>query len=215
MAKFSCVVVPIPPTLGCSTNVAFACVAERANESADKCTEARCTASCPLTRAVWMTPYPTSTFRPREPRRYRIRLRGRTLTVSHSLPPPFFCCGVDLGAALLGIMDDLERYVADDGDEAGVGAVRECRAALEKLVGRMDSLEAGFDKIAERSCMLCSSLCFRFGLMLSLYSAFELAAVVVEEEMCVLAIPPLFFFVRFAQLVGSDGSGRASFPRAR
>ena len=51
--------------------------------------------------------------------------------------------------ALLRVFDDLDQYGSQD--PLALGAVRECRTALDKLVGKMDSLESGFDKIAERS----------------------------------------------------------------
>jgi autophagy-related protein 11 len=33
-------------------------------------------------------------------------------------------------------------------------SVQEARVAVEKLIAKMDNLEAGFDRIAERSCEL-------------------------------------------------------------
>ncbi|KAG5646740.1 hypothetical protein DXG03_002422 [Asterophora parasitica] len=41
-------------------------------------------------------------------------------------------------------------------DAAASRAVRECRAALDKLVAKMDGLESGFDRIAERSLLSAS-----------------------------------------------------------
>ncbi|KAJ6586410.1 putative peripheral membrane protein [Mycena vulgaris] len=57
--------------------------------------------------------------------------------------------------ALLRVLDDLET-TADD--PVARAAVRECRAALERLVAKMDGLEAGFDRIAERSLLSASRL---------------------------------------------------------
>ncbi|KIL61079.1 hypothetical protein M378DRAFT_13754 [Amanita muscaria Koide BX008] len=58
--------------------------------------------------------------------------------------------------ALLRVFDDLDQYGSQD--SLALGAVRECRAALDKLVGKMDNLESGFDKIAERSLLSASRL---------------------------------------------------------
>jgi len=49
------------------------------------------------------------------------------------------------------ILDDLERFSRPTKGPAAVNAVRECRAALGKLVVSMDGLEAGFDHIVKRS----------------------------------------------------------------
>jgi autophagy-related protein 11 len=57
-------------------------------------------------------------------------------------------------SGLLGVLDDLEEFARSSNDAAAIGAVRESRAALEKLVNKMDSFETGFDRIAERSCKL-------------------------------------------------------------
>ncbi|KAG6830914.1 hypothetical protein H0H87_006837 [Tephrocybe sp. NHM501043] len=52
---------------------------------------------------------------------------------------------------LLRVLDDLDQYAQSSSDAAALRAVRECRAALDKLITKMDGLEAGFDRIAERS----------------------------------------------------------------
>ncbi|KAF8637910.1 hypothetical protein AX17_002533 [Amanita inopinata Kibby_2008] len=57
---------------------------------------------------------------------------------------------------LLRIFDDLEQYASNDG--VALRAVRECRGALDKHARKMDNLEAGFDKIAERSLLSSSRL---------------------------------------------------------
>ena len=59
---------------------------------------------------------------------------------------------------LLRILDDLERYARSTGDPEALKAVQECKASLDKLVIKMDSLEAGFDRIAERSLLSASRL---------------------------------------------------------
>ncbi|KAJ7104353.1 putative peripheral membrane protein [Mycena belliarum] len=59
---------------------------------------------------------------------------------------------------LLRVLDDLESASRTANDLVALAAVRECRAALEKLVIKMDSLESGFDRIAERSLLSASRL---------------------------------------------------------
>lgn len=54
-------------------------------------------------------------------------------------------------AGLLHVLDDLENYVSSTNDAVGLRAVQESRIAMEKLIVKMDNLESGFDKIAERS----------------------------------------------------------------
>jgi autophagy-related protein 11 len=54
-------------------------------------------------------------------------------------------------AGLLHVLDDLENYVSSTNDAIGLLAVQESRIAMEKLIVKMDNLESGFDKIAERS----------------------------------------------------------------
>ncbi|KAJ6528290.1 hypothetical protein DFH09DRAFT_1094550 [Mycena vulgaris] len=51
-----------------------------------------------------------------------------------------------------GLFRVLETAACDTNDGVALAVVRECRTALEKLVVRMDSLESGLDRIAERSC---------------------------------------------------------------
>ncbi|CAK5282862.1 unnamed protein product [Mycena citricolor] len=57
---------------------------------------------------------------------------------------------------LFNILDDIENACSDDA--VALAAVRESRAGLHKLVVKMDSLEAGFDRIAERSLLSASRL---------------------------------------------------------
>lgn len=78
------------------------------------------------------------------------------------------------GTAFLQVVQDLEEYARTNSDPALLGSVQEARFALEKLVQKMDNLEAGFDRIAERSrkrylscplrivcsCGCLSALCF-------------------------------------------------------
>ena len=60
--------------------------------------------------------------------------------------------GVVDASGLLRVLDDLEQFAQSSNDHVAIGAVQESRGALEKLVNKMDSLETGFDRIAERSC---------------------------------------------------------------
>ncbi|KAF9239828.1 putative peripheral membrane protein [Melanogaster broomeanus] len=60
--------------------------------------------------------------------------------------------------AFLQVVHDLEDYARSSPDPAALGSVQEARFALEKLVQRMDNLEAGFDRIAERSLLSASRL---------------------------------------------------------
>jgi autophagy-related protein 11 len=53
---------------------------------------------------------------------------------------------------LLRFVDELGQSFQAQNDTIAFTAVKECRAALEKLVTKMDGIEAGFDKIAEKSC---------------------------------------------------------------
>ena len=53
---------------------------------------------------------------------------------------------------LLRILEDLERYAQSLKDnDVALANVRETRANLQRLVDKMDALEVGFDRIAERS----------------------------------------------------------------
>lgn len=53
--------------------------------------------------------------------------------------------------ALIHVLDDLEQFAKLSDDDIALQAVTECRTSLQKLVVKMDSLEVGFDRIAERS----------------------------------------------------------------
>ena len=52
---------------------------------------------------------------------------------------------------LIEVLGDLEHFAKSTGDTAAMGSVREARVSLEKLIGKMDGIESGFDRIAERS----------------------------------------------------------------
>ncbi|KAI0792411.1 putative peripheral membrane protein [Abortiporus biennis] len=51
----------------------------------------------------------------------------------------------------LHVLDDLDRFARESPDPAALASVTEARSGLEKMIGKMDSLETGFDRIAERS----------------------------------------------------------------
>ena len=57
---------------------------------------------------------------------------------------------------LIEVLGDLEHFAKTTGDVAAMNSVREARVSLEKLIGKMDGIESGFDRIAERSCESCS-----------------------------------------------------------
>ncbi|KAH9836395.1 uncharacterized protein C8Q71DRAFT_762403 [Rhodofomes roseus] len=59
---------------------------------------------------------------------------------------------------LLHVLDDLDHFAEASQDPSAVSSVREARASLDRLVGKMDSLESGFDRIAERSLLSASRL---------------------------------------------------------
>ncbi|KDQ32041.1 hypothetical protein PLEOSDRAFT_172785 [Pleurotus ostreatus PC15] len=59
---------------------------------------------------------------------------------------------------LLGVLDELEQISRTSNDAIALGAIRESRGALEKLIVKMDSLESAFDRIAERSLLSASRL---------------------------------------------------------
>lgn len=58
---------------------------------------------------------------------------------------------------LINMVDELEQ-LAQSYDAEALNAVRETRSALSKAIERMNTLESGFDRIAEKSCALCSRL---------------------------------------------------------
>ncbi|KAI0654388.1 hypothetical protein C8Q70DRAFT_925844 [Cubamyces menziesii] len=58
----------------------------------------------------------------------------------------------------LRVLDDLERFAKESQDGAALDSISEARSKLDKLIGKMDSLETGFDRIAERSLLSSSRL---------------------------------------------------------
>ncbi|KZT07122.1 putative peripheral membrane protein [Laetiporus sulphureus 93-53] len=59
---------------------------------------------------------------------------------------------------LLKVLDDLECFAETLQDQAAIASVKEARAGLERLIIKMDSLEPGFDRIAERTLLSSSKL---------------------------------------------------------
>ncbi|GBE88766.1 hypothetical protein BKA93DRAFT_774471 [Sparassis latifolia] len=60
---------------------------------------------------------------------------------------------------LIRMLDALEQFAQTaQGSAAALSSVKEARAGLERLIGKMDSLEPGFDRIAERSLLSASWL---------------------------------------------------------
>ncbi|EIW78562.1 hypothetical protein CONPUDRAFT_138782 [Coniophora puteana RWD-64-598 SS2] len=60
--------------------------------------------------------------------------------------------------ALLQMLQDLEDFAYQSGDEGAFTSVRDTKDALEKLVHKMDNLGGNFDRIAERSLLSASRL---------------------------------------------------------
>ncbi|KAI0763422.1 hypothetical protein BD413DRAFT_606619 [Trametes elegans] len=58
----------------------------------------------------------------------------------------------------LRMLDDLEHFAQQSQDTAALDSVSEARLKLDRLIGKMDSLESGFDRIAERSLLSSSRL---------------------------------------------------------
>lgn len=59
---------------------------------------------------------------------------------------------------LLQVLSDLESWARSGSDPVAMGSVQEARSAVDKLIAKMDNLEAGFDRIAERSLLSASRL---------------------------------------------------------
>ncbi|RPD75615.1 hypothetical protein L226DRAFT_560124 [Lentinus tigrinus ALCF2SS1-7] len=58
----------------------------------------------------------------------------------------------------LRVLDDLEHFAKESHDSVAEASVQEARAKLDRLIGKMDTLESGFDRIAERSLLSTSRL---------------------------------------------------------
>ncbi|KAI0828603.1 hypothetical protein BC628DRAFT_1316368 [Trametes gibbosa] len=55
-------------------------------------------------------------------------------------------------------LDDLEHFSLQTQDTAALDSIAEARSKLIRLIGKMDALESGFDRIAERSLLSSSRL---------------------------------------------------------
>ena len=49
------------------------------------------------------------------------------------------------------MLEDLEHFATTSSDPAVLASIQEARSGLNKLVDKLDMLESGFDRIAERS----------------------------------------------------------------
>ncbi|EKM58045.1 uncharacterized protein PHACADRAFT_139619 [Phanerochaete carnosa HHB-10118-sp] len=56
----------------------------------------------------------------------------------------------------LHVLDDLERFARQSPHSDALESIMEARTGIEKLLNKMDTLEAGFDRIAERSLLSSS-----------------------------------------------------------
>ncbi|GJE85510.1 ATG11 domain-containing protein [Phanerochaete sordida] len=56
----------------------------------------------------------------------------------------------------LHVLDDLERFARQSPYPDAIESIQEARANIEKLINKMDMLESGFDRIAERSLLSSS-----------------------------------------------------------
>ncbi|KAG1796751.1 uncharacterized protein HD556DRAFT_1467212 [Suillus plorans] len=59
---------------------------------------------------------------------------------------------------LLQVLGDLESWAQSSSDPVAMGSIQEARSAVDKLITKMDNLEAGFDHIAEHSLLSASRL---------------------------------------------------------
>ncbi|PFH49900.1 hypothetical protein AMATHDRAFT_62171 [Amanita thiersii Skay4041] len=71
-------------------------------------------------------------------------------------PDPHYSLEREDVEGLLRLFDELEQSASSD--PLALKTLHDCRAALEKLVKKMDGLESGFDRIAERSLLSASRL---------------------------------------------------------
>ncbi|ESK91982.1 autophagy-related protein 11 [Moniliophthora roreri MCA 2997] len=75
-----------------------------------------------------------------------------------AVPDPVYSLEREDIDGLFRLLDDLEEVSRSHNEPAALSAVRECKVGLERLVAKMDGLEAGFDKIAERSLLSSSRI---------------------------------------------------------
>ena len=149
MAKLS--LVPTVPLLGAVIYTPTA----RMNAKSAKYTEVRFTDNFPLKHAAWRTQCPLLIFLLRVPLTASMPLSVQISMVSKV--PCFTACyhfhlTDALYLAFVHVLDDLERFAKESSDPATLTSVQEARQGLEKLISKLDTLEPGFDRIAERSC---------------------------------------------------------------
>lgn len=125
------------------------------NASVVKFTARRYTANCLLKQKVWTNQSLPSTSVRQVPLTCPTTWKGQIFTVRIPFIAPVYtliahCAGTDL----LLVLDDLERFARESPIPAALTSVQEARNGLDKLIHKMDGLEAGFDRIAERSCMV-------------------------------------------------------------
>ncbi|KZT23676.1 hypothetical protein NEOLEDRAFT_1136168 [Neolentinus lepideus HHB14362 ss-1] len=58
----------------------------------------------------------------------------------------------------LKVLDEIDQISHASADHVALATIRETRSTLEKLIGKIDGLESGFDRIAERSLLSSSRL---------------------------------------------------------
>ena len=54
----------------------------------------------------------------------------------------------------MNVLNDLDHFARESPHPAALNSIKEARTGLERLINKMDTLESGFDRIAERSCEL-------------------------------------------------------------
>lgn len=54
-------------------------------------------------------------------------------------------------SALTQVLEDLEHFGSTSSDPAVLASIQEARSGMDKLVDKLNMLESGFDRIAERS----------------------------------------------------------------
>ncbi len=125
-----------------------------ASENGAKFTAVRYTVSFPSRRKAWMILCPHSILLLPWALTLPTPSSVRTLTVRSRFASASYhgtFCTYSISTGLLGVLDELEQISRTSNDAIALGAIRDSRGALEKLIVKMDSLESAFDRIAERS----------------------------------------------------------------
>jgi hypothetical protein len=108
-------------------------------------------ANCHSTRAEWMIQFPQLISLHQAVWTRRILWKEKMLIVRHTLRHLTGHRQSHCSTGFFHVLDDLEQFTRANNDPVALNAVKESRAALGKLVIKMDSLESAFDRIAERS----------------------------------------------------------------